>query len=185
MPSSPPSKPQKHASSFLDLTGEARVRELMDQFALTLNDPDDQEWTKTLFPHLKVVSVSPDGPHPSVTFSFVVQPVHCNRLGNLHGGCTASIFDFTTSIVLAIIAHPGYWSYLGVSRTLNTTYLRPAPVGGEVIIRCELVQVGQRLATLRGTMHRRREGGEGEGDGPLVAVCEHGKFNTDPGVSKA
>lgn len=42
MPESAPSKPQQHASSFLDLTGEARVRELMAQFAATINDPDDQ-----------------------------------------------------------------------------------------------------------------------------------------------
>ncbi|KAH6631610.1 HotDog domain-containing protein [Chaetomium tenue] len=175
--SNPGAKPARHAATYLDLTGEERVRELISQFAATIDRPDDPEWTKSLFPYLTVHSVSPDGPHPSVTFSFIVQPQHCNRLNNLHGGCTASLFDFCTSTVLAVIARPGFWSYLGVTRTLNTTYLRPAPAGCEVRIECEIVQVGQRLCSLRGTMRR-------ADNGAVVATCEHGKVNTDPGVVK-
>ncbi|KAL2147796.1 hypothetical protein VTI28DRAFT_5568 [Corynascus sepedonium] len=172
-----PSKPQKQAESFLDLKSEERVQVLISQFAAKVDQPDDPEWTKTLFPYLVLHSVKPEGPHPSVTFRFTVQPQHCNRLNNLHGGCTASIFDFCTSTPLAIVARPGYWSYLGVSRTLNTTYLRPAPAGSEVVVECEIVQIGQRLCSLRGTMRR-------VSDGAIVATCEHGKVNTDPGVAK-
>ncbi|AEO55467.1 hypothetical protein MYCTH_2299329 [Thermothelomyces thermophilus ATCC 42464] len=172
-----PGKPQKHAQTYLSLPGEERVRVLISQFASTIDRADDQEWTKPLFPYLVLQSVKPDGPHPSVTFKFTVQPQHCNRLNNLHGGCTASLFDFCTSTVLAAVARPGYWSYLGVSRSLNTTYLRPAPVGSEVLIECEIVQIGQRLCSLRGTMRR-------ADDGALVATCEHGKVNTDPEVPK-
>ncbi|KAL2167766.1 hypothetical protein VTG60DRAFT_826 [Thermothelomyces hinnuleus] len=172
-----PSKRQKHAQTYLSLPGEERVRVLISQFASTIDRADDQEWTKSLFPYLVLQSVKPDGPHPSVTFKFTVQPQHCNRLNNLHGGCTASLFDFCTSTVLAAVARPGYWSYLGVSRSLNTTYLRPAPAGSEVLIECEIVQIGQRLCSLRGTMRR-------ADDGVLVATCEHGKVNTDPEVPK-
>ena len=93
------------------------------------------------------------------------------------GGCTSTLFDFTTSTPLALVAKPGYWSYLGVSRTLNTTFLRPAPAGTDVLIECEIVQIGQRLCALRGTMRR-------AADGAVVATCEHGKVNTDPGVVK-
>jgi len=60
-----------------------------------------------------------------------------------------------------------------VSRTLNTTYLRPAEVGAEVLVECELVAVGRQLCHLRGTM--RRKGGSDE----VFATCEHGKFNMD------
>ena len=74
------------------------------------------------------------------------------------------------------MARPGFWSYLGVSRTLNVTYLRPAPEGSTVLVECEIVGVGKRLCTVRGTMRRVE-------DGTVLMVCEHGKVNTDPDVA--
>lgn len=108
-----------------------------------------------------------------MTFTFRIQPSHTNRLGNLHGGCAATVFDVCTSLPLALVARPGFWSYLGVSRTLSTTYLRPAAAGTEVRVECEVVQVGRRLCALRGVMRR-------ADDGAVVATCEHTKVNTDP-----
>ena len=66
---------------------------------------------------------------------------------------------------------------MGVSRTLNVTYLRPVPVGTEVDIHCEILQVGRTLCTLKGVMKR-------TDNGAVLAVCEHGKFNTDPPPAK-
>jgi acyl-coenzyme A thioesterase 13 len=126
-----------------------------------------------LLPHLTLESTSPSGPHPGATFAFTVQPDHCNRLQNLHGGCAATLFDFCTTLPLALVARPGFWLYLGVSRSLNVTYLRPVACGEPVLVECEIVQVGQRLCTLRGVLRRRR-------DCMVMALCEHGKFNTDP-----
>lgn len=129
----------------------------------------------TLLPNLHLVSTNPSGPHPSCTFSYTVQPDNCNRLQNLHGGCAATLFDYCTTLSLAMVNRPGFWSFMGVSRTLNVTYMRPVPVGEEVLLQCEIVQIGKKLATLRGTMKRRS-------DGLLLAVCEHGKVNIDSDV---
>jgi acyl-coenzyme A thioesterase 13 len=126
-----------------------------------------------ILPNLSLLSTSATLPHPRAVFLFTVMPQHCNRLHNLHGGCCATLFDFCTTMPLALVNRLGYWFYLGVSRTLNTTYLRPVACGEEVLIECEIVQIGRRLCTLKGVMRRRV-------DGMVMAVCEHGKFNTDP-----
>ncbi len=131
----------------------------------------------SLMPHLELHSLNPKGPHPSITFTYTVQEDHGNRMNNLHGGCAATLFDFCTTMPLTLISKPGFWQYLGVSRTLNVTYMRPAPVGEEVLIHCEVIQAGKSLATLRGSMRRKS-------DGVLLSVCEHGKVSTDPPVSK-
>ncbi|KAK3991312.1 HotDog domain-containing protein [Cladorrhinum sp. PSN332] len=163
-------------------TGEARLRELMDTAHEWSSGPNkDNEWTNTLLPFLHLTSTSlpssPSSATASCTFTFTIHPQHTNRLGNLHGGAIATLFDFCTSCALSLISRPGFWHYLGVSRTLNTTYLRPAVGGSTVKIECEIIQIGKRICTLRGTMRRTE-------DDVVLAVCEHGKVNTDPEVAK-
>jgi uncharacterized protein (TIGR00369 family) len=111
------------------------------------------------------------------TFLYTVDASHCNRLGNLHGGCTATIFDICTTTALAPIAKPGYWQYAGVSRGLSVTYVKPVPEGESVLVESEVVSAGKRMCVLKGVMKR-------ESDGEVLAVCEHGKVSIDPPVSK-
>lgn len=114
-----------------------------------------------------------DPKHPKVVFSYTVAKHNSNGIGNMHGGCTASLFDFATSIPLCLINKPGFWNYMGVSRTLNVSYLRPIPIGEKILVECEIMSVGKTLCTIRGVMRR-------QSDGAVLATCEHGKFNTDP-----
>jgi uncharacterized protein (TIGR00369 family) len=93
---------------------------------------------------LKAISATAT-PHGRVVFEYTCQPPHANRLGNLHGGCASTIFDIATTVALIPISKPGFWQYVGVSRTLNVTYLRPIPVGETVIIECDVVAIGKRL----------------------------------------
>lgn len=104
---------------------------------------------------------------------YTIQQSDCNRLGNAHGGQVASLFDFVTSMPMTLINKPGFWFWLGVSRTLNVTYLKPIPMGEEILVEAEILSIGKRLTTVRGTMRR-------ASDGTLLTVCEHGKVNTDP-----
>ncbi|KAF0330276.1 thioesterase superfamily protein [Colletotrichum asianum] len=134
-------------------------------------------WMREIMPHVTLLSTDASGPHPSATFSFTVQPDHCNRGGNLHGGCAATLFDFLTTLPLALINDkPGFWQFLGVSRTLSCSYLRPAPCGEECIVECEIVQVGRTLCQLKGVLRRKS-------DKVILVTCEHHKYNTDPPVS--
>ncbi|TVY53227.1 Acyl-coenzyme A thioesterase 13 [Lachnellula cervina] len=133
-------------------------------------------WGASLFQtDIQIVSASTNPGR--VVFRFKIQPEHCNRLGNLHGGCTATIFDICTTCALAPIAKEGFWAYAGVTRTLSVTYLRPIPEGETVLIEAEVVHAGKRLCALSGVMKR-------ESDGAVLTTCEHGKASIDPEVSK-
>ncbi|PLB33449.1 PaaI family thioesterase [Aspergillus candidus] len=117
------------------------------------------------------------GPPAKVSFLFSIAPKMCNFLGNLHGGCAATLVDVLSTVILLGVSSPGHFSLGGVSRNLKITYLRPVPRGTEVRLTCELVHVGRRLALLRVEISR-------VDNGNLCVVGEHEKANTDPEVDQ-
>ncbi|KAJ5334092.1 hypothetical protein MYU51_004511 [Penicillium brevicompactum] len=117
------------------------------------------------------------GPPATVTFLFKVTPEMSNGMGNLHGGCAATLIDVLSTTILLGLSSPGKFALGGVSRNLRVTYLRPVPTDMEVRLVCEVVHVGKRLALLRAEIQR-AEGGD------VCVVGEHEKANTDPEVDQ-
>ncbi|KAL4996968.1 HotDog domain-containing protein [Aspergillus recurvatus] len=117
-------------------------------------------------------------PQPSIAFELTIAPKHCNYLGNLHGGCAATLFDVLSSMILLGVSKPGFFELGGVSRHLNVTYLRPVPVGTKVRLVSNVVNMGKRLALMRSEILRVHEDGREE----VCAVSDHEKANTDPEV---
>lgn len=93
---------------------------------------------------MKLVSAS-SSPVGKTVFEFQVKENHVNGLGNLHGGCCATLFDWCTTTAIVPVSRPDFWIFKGVSRTLNVTYLRPVPEGEVVLIESEVVHMGKRL----------------------------------------
>lgn len=112
------------------------------------------------------------GPPAQVSYRLTVEPSMANILGNLHGGCAATLVDNLSTTILWGVSSPGLFESGGVSRNLNLTYLRPVPVGADIRIICEVVQLGKRLALLRVEIRL-------AGDGTVCVVADHQKFNTD------
>ncbi|PSS02094.1 HotDog domain-containing protein [Coniella lustricola] len=162
--------------SLLKVDGAARLQKWMEMSEPTGHSWEDNDWMSHCMPHIKLHSWSTEDPkHARVVFSYEVPRHNSNQSGNMHGGCTATLFDFATSMPLCLVSKPGFWFYMGVSRTLNVTYARAIPVGEKIFIECEIMSIGQTLCTVRGVMRR-------QSDGVVLATCEHGKFNTDPPV---
>lgn len=117
------------------------------------------------------------GPPATVSFLFNVTPAMSNYMGNLHGGCAATLIDVLSTTILLGVSEPGKFALGGVSRNLKVTYLRPVPTETEARVVCELVHVGKRLALLRAEIQK-------AASGDLCVVGEHEKANTDPEVNQ-
>lgn len=118
--------------------------------------------------HVNIESATSTTDKTIAIFSMKASPVFTNRMGNMHGGAVAMIFDMCTTMCAAPLARKDYWVFGGVSRVLSITYLRPVRVEMELLIECEVLQHGSRLITIRGQMRNKD-------DGKLLAVAEHTK----------
>ena len=155
--------------------GEERIRRFVDVMIAEEKKPGKRSWMADVLPYLTMLSSAPAAGEkgPSLLFRLEVQHVHSNAIGHMQGGCASTLLDYVTSLSLGLINKPGFWFFLGVTRTLTVTLLRPIPIGEVILIEGELVHAGRRLAHLRGRITR-------ESDGAVLAVCEHDKVNSDP-----
>ncbi|OAX81469.1 hypothetical protein ACJ72_04186 [Emergomyces africanus] len=117
------------------------------------------------------------GPHPRASFLVTVTQSLCNQEGALHGGCAATLIDITSTGLIMGASKPGFFSYGGVSRSLNVKFVRPVPKGVQIRIVHELVHAGRRFALVRSEI-RRVDTGE------VCVVGENDKINSDPAVEK-
>jgi acyl-coenzyme A thioesterase 13 len=120
---------------------------------------------------LRVVSAT-KSPKATSLFELDVTGRWSNRMGNMHGGAIALVSDMCTTMCAAPLARKDFWVFGGVSRTLAVTYLRPVTMGMVVEVRCEVLQMGRRLATIRGEIRDKATGS-------VLCVCEHNKASLE------
>ena len=76
------------------------------------------------------------------------------------------ILDNLTSLPIAAVSKKGFWDMGHVSRTINCTYLRPAPMNSKCVVETEIVHLGKAAGMLKGVIKL---------DGKVCYTCEHGK----------
>ena len=126
------------------LSEPAALTLAQDFVELLLTATHDRAFDHDLCKAMTVVSASYT-PKPRAVTRLIVAPSMCNVSGNLHGGAISTLFDVCTTTALATAVRKGFWELTGVTRTLNTTCLRPVPVGAEIEIEAEVAQIGQNL----------------------------------------
>ncbi|KAI8342710.1 HotDog domain-containing protein [Chlamydoabsidia padenii] len=122
-----------------------RLYSLLDHF----NKGRPHGWSDNVNDDLVLVSVQPE----KIVFEFNVKPSHCNHLGNIHGGCVATLIDICTSF--AVFAHQGKtkWKHFGVSTDLVISYYKGITEGETTGIECNVHRVGKNLANLTATIY--------------------------------
>lgn len=63
----------------------------------------------------------------------------------MHGGAVALVFELCTTMAAAPAASKGWWEFGGVTRGLSMTFLRPIAQESEVLVECEVLQMGKRM----------------------------------------
>ncbi|KAI8099571.1 HotDog domain-containing protein [Halteromyces radiatus] len=124
-------------------------------------------WTDYVSKDLVLAEVTPG----QVVWEMEVKESHCNQLGNLHGGCVATLIDICTSFVT--LAHEGKskWRSMGVSTDLSVSYFLGIPAGETIRIVCTANRIGKNLASIRSMIYN--------SNGQICYSGSHTKFNID------
>lgn len=76
-----------------------------------------------------------------VECTMTISSHHVNAFGTLHGGCVATLIDCVGTLALLSLDH----RRPGVSVELNSSFLRPAPLGSRIRISASVLKYGKRL----------------------------------------
>ncbi|KAI9353923.1 HotDog domain-containing protein [Pilaira anomala] len=115
---------------------------------------------------LSIVEAAPD----VLTWEFKVEEKHCNQLGNLHGGCVATLIDICSSFAI-IVSTGAPWKLVGISTDLSITYLRGVAEGDTIRIVCDVQRVGRTLANMFTKIY--------DSQNRICYSGSHTKFNID------
>lgn len=110
--------------------------------------------------------------HARLTVRMRVTDKMDNSLGNMHGGCAATLVDNITSMVIFYHTSGVYgqpWSFLGVSQNINVLYLNACPLGSVIEMDVYSAQVGKNIALLTAEFWivERADGQQDDGEGPV------------------
>lgn len=92
------------------------------------------------------------------------------RLGNIHGGCVATLIDICSSFAI-IVGSGKPWQLIGISTDLSVQYLRGVAEGETLRIVCDVQRVGKTLANIFTRIY--------DSQGRLCYSGSHTKFNID------
>ncbi|CBQ67542.1 conserved hypothetical protein [Sporisorium reilianum SRZ2] len=95
-----------------------------------------------------------------------------NTLGNMHGGCAATLVDNISSMPIFYHTSGVYgqpWSFLGVSQNITVLYLNACPLGSVIEMEVYTEQIGKNIAVIKAEFWIvvRDDGTEDDGEGPV------------------
>ncbi|RUS13305.1 HotDog domain-containing protein [Endogone sp. FLAS-F59071] len=96
----------------------------------------------------------------------------CNMLGNVHGGCMATLIDVCSTWAIKTMQGKHPWVAGGVSTDIHVQYVSAARMGVPLLIESEVVKLGESLAFMRVRVMEKD-------NGRMCALGTHTKFNID------
>ncbi|KAG2204192.1 hypothetical protein INT46_006076 [Mucor plumbeus] len=122
-------------------TSYPRLQDMVDYYNQKADGPTF--WEHSVEKHLSIIAAKPN----VLSWEFKVEEFHCNQLGNLHGGCVATLIDICSSFAV-LVGTGKKWELIGVSTDLSVAYLSGVAEGDVIRLDCEVQRVGKNLANI-------------------------------------
>lgn len=152
-----------YRSTDFRLSHSDRVKAYLSSITM---DTNYDGFERRLLQHVRPLEV--DKELGQTLYVLTVQDFMSNKDGNLHGGAAATLMDNLSSTALIMIQRPGFWDNFGITRSIAVIYHRAMPQGAKLLIRCEVLGAGQKMATVRAVIE--------DENGMIHASCVHEKF---------